>query len=262
MQRLLTVETRRLSQKSMVSTPLASGLVLFIYLTIGSLLSIPFMRRIPGLGVPAKLDAIFPHFIGNVMPHLLRGLMLAVIVLASIESPVASLTASFVTDIYKPLINKNQPDEFYMNLSRKCVGVFAVILMALAFTFSFFQKILWLAFKIGGVTFGSLLGVFLLGFLTTRRSNRANILGMVCMAVINAILLTLSETHIFPIGWTWLLLIGTAGTFAVGYFLGPGQLDQLSCSCFGGGVGLRRCSRTVTIFFRMISVIPGYWPAT
>jgi SSS family transporter len=220
MQRLLTVETRGLSQKSMVSTPVASGLVLFIYLTVGSLL-FTFYAQNPGLGVPAKLDAIFPHFISNVMPGLLRGLMLAVIVLASIESPVASLTASFVTDIYKPLINKNQTDDFYMNLSRKCVGVFAVMLMIIAYTFSYFQKILWLAFKIGGVTFGSLLGVFLLGFLTKRPSNRANILGMVSMALVNAVLLFLSETHVIAIGWTYLILIGTAGTFAIGYFLGP-----------------------------------------
>ncbi len=220
MQRLLTVDTRRESQKSMVATPLASGTVLFIYLTIGSCLY-TFYAQNPGLGVPAKLDAIFPHFIANVAPALLRGMMLAVIVLASIESPVASLTASFVTDIYKPLINKNQPDAFYMRLSRRCVAVFALILMTIAYTFSFYQKILWLAFKIGGITFGSLLGVFLLGFLTKRRSNRANILGMVLMALVNAVLLTLSETHIFPIGWTWLILIGTTGTFAVGYFLGP-----------------------------------------
>ena len=91
----------------------------------------------------------------------------------------------------------------------------------LAYVFSFFHKILWLAFKIGGVTFGSLLGVFLLGLLTTRKSNRANVLGMVAMGILNAVLLTLSEMHIYPIGWTWLVLIGTAGTFAIGYLLGP-----------------------------------------
>jgi len=94
-------------------------------------------------------------------------------------------------------------------------------LAVIAYAFSFYQKFLWLAFKIGGVTFGSLLGVFLLGFLTDRKSNKANILGMVTMAVINAALLVLSEMGIFPIAWTWLLLIGTAGTFTLGYFLGP-----------------------------------------
>jgi hypothetical protein len=112
-----------------------------------------------------------------------------------------------------------------MRVSRVCVGVFAVILALIAYGFSFYQKFLWLAFKIGGVTFGSLLGVFLLGFLTKRTSNRANILGMVVMAVINGALLILSELGIIPLGWTWLLLIGTAGTFAIGYCFGP-RMDR------------------------------------
>jgi len=34
-------------------------------------------------------------------------------------------------------------------------------------------------------------------------------------------LLTLSEKGIFPLGWTLLVLIGTAGTFLIGYILGP-----------------------------------------
>jgi solute:Na+ symporter, SSS family len=116
-------------------------------------------------------------------------------------------------------------ERHYMFVSRICVGIFAVVLALIAYGFSFYQKFLWLAFKIGGVTFGSLLGVFLLGFLTKRPSNRANILGMVLMAVINAALLVLSEMGILPLGWTWLLLIGTAGTFAIGYFLGP-RMDR------------------------------------
>jgi Na+/proline symporter len=184
-----------------------------------------FYATHPALPLPAKLDKIFPHFIGNSMPVLLRGLLLGMIALASMDTPLASLTTSFVTDIYKPLIRKDVNEEHYLFVSRVCVGVFAIVLAGIAYGFSFYQKFLWLAFKIGGVTFGSLLGVFLLGFLTKRPANRANILGMTLMAVVNAVLLVLSEMGKIPLGWTWLLLIGTAGTFAIGYFLGP-KLDS------------------------------------
>jgi len=220
MSRLLTVETRPKSQKAMVMTPIASGIVLLIYLAVGTSLY-SFYSTHPSLPLPAKLDKIFPHFIGNSMPVLLRGLLLGMIGLASMDTPLASLTTSFVTDIYKPLIHPQDSEAYYLRISRVCVGVFAVFLALIAYGFSFYQKFLWLAFKIGGVTFGSLLGVFLLGFLTKRPSNRANILGMTLMAVVNAILLVLSEMGKIPLGWTWLLLIGTAGTFAIGYFLGP-----------------------------------------
>ena len=224
MSRLLTVETRAKSQKAMVMTTIASGVVLVIYLTVGASLY-SFYASNPGLPVPAKLDGIFPHFIGHSMPVLLRGFLLGMIALASMDTPLASLTSSFVTDIYRPVIHRDGTEEHYLRVSRVCVGVFAVLLALIAYGFSFYQKFLWLAFKIGGVTFGSLLGVFLLGFLTKRSSNRANILGMVLMAAVNAVLLILSEMGIVPLGWTWLLLIGTVGTFAVGYAFGP-RMDQ------------------------------------
>jgi SSS family solute:Na+ symporter len=220
MQRLLTVETRQKSQRTMVITPVGSGMMLGLYLLLGVCLY-TFYAQNPALGLPAKMDGIFPHFIANSMPHLLRGLMLTAIIMASIDSPLVSLSASFVTDIYKPLIRKDADDAHYLKISRMSVGVFAMILAGIAYGFSFYEKFLWMAFKIGGVTFGSLLGVFLLGFLTERKSNRANIAAMVGMALINATLLILSELKIMPLGWSWLVIIGTLGTMTFAYLLTP-----------------------------------------
>ncbi len=125
-----------------------------------------------------------------------------------------------MTDIYKPLINPSALESHYLRLSRYSIAAFAVVLAMIAYGFSFFQKILWLAFKIGGVTFGSLLGVFLLGLLTERKGNTGNVTAMIVMALINATLLVLSEKQILPMGWTWLVILGTAGTFAMSYLLG------------------------------------------
>jgi len=103
MQRLLTVETRRESQKTMLLTPIGSFLVMIIFLFIGACLY-AFYAQHPGMPLPAQLDKIFPHFIEQTMPPFMRGLMLAAIVMASIDSPLGSLTSSFVTDIYRPVI--------------------------------------------------------------------------------------------------------------------------------------------------------------
>ena len=59
-------------------------------------------------------DEIFPFFIRTAMPELLRGVMLTAIVLASIDSPLGSLSASFVTDIYRPLLAPGQSDRHYL----------------------------------------------------------------------------------------------------------------------------------------------------
>jgi predicted MFS family arabinose efflux permease len=71
------------------------------------------------------------------------------------------------------------------------------------------------------VTFGSLLGVFLLGLLTTRHANRANVAAMILMALVNLVLLVLSELKLLPLGWSWLVIWGTAGTIALAWLLGP-----------------------------------------
>ncbi|MBI4397168.1 MAG: sodium/solute symporter [Elusimicrobia bacterium] len=226
MQRLLTVETRKKSQKTMALTIPLSLLVLSTYVCIGTGLYV-FYAQNPGLALPDKLDKIFPHFIGHVMPPLLRGLLLSAIVLASIDSPLASLATSFVTDVLRPIRSllgrRPEPDSDQKDLriSRWCVVGFGAILALLAFGFSFFEKILWLAFKIGGVTFGSLLGVFLLGLLTQRRSNRGNLLAMTLSAAGMLTLLLLSEFKIFLLGWSWLVIWGTILTFLIGWVSGP-----------------------------------------
>lgn len=219
MQRLLTVKTRKESQKTMLLTPIGSLLVMLIFLFIGACLYAFYIQN-PGAPLPDKLDKIFPHFIEQTMPPLMRGLMLAAIVMASIDSPLSSLTSSFVTDIYRPVIFKSGTERHYLLIARVCVVIFGIILAFIAYFFSHFEKFLWLAFKIGGVTYGSLLGVFLLGLLTTRRCNRVNVAAMSLSALGMLVLLILSEKQIFPLGWTWLLLIGTFLTFTTGWLFG------------------------------------------
>jgi SSS family transporter len=211
MQRLLTVETRRRSQLTLALTPLGTLLTLAIYLGLGAALY-TFYTQHPALPV-SRPDEILPHFVRQVMPEVLRGLMLSAIVLASIDSPLGSLAASFVTDIYRPLIVRGQSERHYLAVSRISVVAFGLVLGVLAYAFSTFSQILWLAFKIAGVTFGSLLGVFLLGLLGRRPlRDWANVVAMVVMALVNLVLLVLSETKVLVFAWSWLVIVGTVGT--------------------------------------------------
>jgi SSS family transporter len=214
MQRLLTVETRRESQRTLAVTPIGTLVTLAIYLSLGAGLY-TFYATNPALPV-SRPDEILPHFVQQVMPGVLRGLMLSAIVLASIDSPLGSLSASFVTDIYRPLLVRGRSEEHYLAVARVAVVGFGLVLGLLAYAFSFFDKILWLAFKIAGVTFGSLLGVFLLGLLTRRPvKDAANVVAMVVMAAVNLGLLVLSETKVLPFAWSWLVILGTAGTMVL-----------------------------------------------
>ena len=44
---------------------------------------------------------------------------------------------------------------------------------------------------------------------------------MVFWALVNLVLLILTEQKIFVVGWTWLVLIGTFGTMILSHLLAP-----------------------------------------
>ncbi len=221
MQRLLTLGTRRESQKTLIATIFASLPVTALYLGIGTLLYV-FYRQNPALPLPANADKILSHFTIHILPAGIKGLVLTAVVMASIDSPLNSLSSSFVTDIYRPLIKNGAEERHYLFVSRLCVAGFGLLLAAIAWMCSAGSgRMLWLAFKINGVTAGSLLGVFLLGLMTKRAVNRGNVLAMFSSAVLAGTLLYLSEKGVVPVGWSWMIIIGTVSTFALGWLLAP-----------------------------------------
>ncbi len=231
MQRLLTLETREASQKTIIATIFATVPLLVLYLSIGTLLFV-FYSQHPALALPDNSDKILSHFTVQVLPVGLKGIILMAIIMASIDSPLSSLSSSFVTDIYRPLIRKNAGEKHYLLVSRLSVAAFGLLLAMIAFSFRSAEGMLWLAYKINGVTAGSLLGVFLLGLLTSRVSNRGNIAAMCASASAAGLMLYLSETGRLAIGWSWVVVIGTALTFFLGWLFGkPGHLKVEGFTC-------------------------------
>lgn len=214
MQRLLAVETRESSARSARMTILWSALVVALFLFLGTCLY-AFYASHPGAVPPEKPDQVFPHFAATILPPVLRGLVLAAIIMASIDSPLGGLSSTFVSDLYRPL-RPGRSDARYLTVARRAVVAFGIILAILAYAFHFFEQHLWLAFKIGGVTFGSLLGAFLLGLLTRRGSDKGVVVAMLVSAAVNATLLAMIEMKVITLAWSWLVIIGTLLTLAIG----------------------------------------------
>jgi Na+/proline symporter len=126
-------------------------------------------------------------------------------------------------------------------VSRAGVVGFGLILAAIAWSCQRADNILWLAFRAVSVPAGSMLGVFLLGLLTKRGSNRGNIIAMTSNAVLMAALLLAcsfgpvglasflglsnrlpppGEPALIGLAWSWLIVIGTGFTFMLAYVIG------------------------------------------
>jgi SSS family transporter len=218
-QRLLTVDTRRSSQRAIISTIFASLPIIIMYLFAGTLLFV-FYHQHPQVAAPAESKEILSNFVVNVLPAGMKGLVLAAIILASIDSPLSSLSSSFITDIYRPLIRRGASERHYLFVSRAAVAGFGVILAMIAFACQPVHSVLWFAFKIVSVTGGAALGIFLLGILTNRKSNTGNVIAMIVSTIAMGILLILSEYGKITLAWSWLIVMGTIVTFALGWLLG------------------------------------------
>jgi len=220
MQRLLTVKTRKTSQRTLISTIVTVIPIMCIYLAIGTLLYV-FYQQNPDAVQPAKAKEVLSHFVAHSLPAGLKGLLLAAIIMASIDSPLSSLCSSFVTDIYRPLIKTKATEKHYLFVSRVGVVVFGLILALIAWACEPVKNILWFAFKIFSLTGGATLGVFLLGLLTKRKANTGNIVAMIASTVCVLDLMVLGHIGVIRLAWSWLIVIGTAITFGLGYVLGP-----------------------------------------
>ncbi|MHC4694618.1 MAG: sodium:solute symporter family transporter [Planctomycetota bacterium] len=219
-QRLLTVKTHRKSQKTLISTIITVIPIMCLYLAIGTLLYV-FYQQNPDVVQPAKAKEVISHFVAHSLPAGLKGLLLAAIILASIDSPLSSLASSFISDIYRPLTKNKATEKHYLLVSRGGVVFFGLILALIALACEPVKNILWFAFQIFSITGGAILGIFLLGLLTKRKGGWGNIIAMIVSTLCVLVLLLLSKYEVIGLAWSWLIVIGTGITMFLGYLLGP-----------------------------------------
>jgi SSS family transporter len=215
-QRLLTVETRRKSQQTIFMTLAGALPVLLLYLAIGTGLYI-FYQQHPDVAAPQQAKEVLSHFIRYSLPVGLKGLLLAAIILASIDSPLSSLASSFISDIYRPVIRKNADEKHYLRASRIGIVAFGLILGLIALACSPIENILWFAFEIFSITGGAVLGVFLLGILTKTTANLANVAAMILCVIAMTALLLLKKFGVIGLAWSWLIVIGSLTTPLLSY---------------------------------------------
>lgn len=213
-QRLLTVETRRKSQKTIFMTIAAALPVLCLYLAIGTGFFI-FYRQNPYINAPEQAKEVLSHFIRYSLPIGLKGLLLSAIILASIDSPLSSLASSFVSDIYRTVIRRDAGEKHYLVVSRGSILGFGLLLALIAFACNPIENILWFAFQIFSITGGATLGVFLLGLLTNIKVNRGNIPAMMLSSLAMTALLLLKHYEVIGLAWSWLIVIGTFTTMGL-----------------------------------------------
>lgn len=221
-QRLLTTRTLRDSQKAIIGSGIMVMIQFALFMIVGILLFVFFAGQQPAMANAPfqKADEIFPYFIIHYLPVGVKGIIIAGLFAAAISTlagSITSLSSSAMLDLYKPLFGKKEWIKNELQLSRIFTLIWAGILTCVAFLFiQVQQSVVEIALGIASITYGGLLGTFLLGlFFKSVTQNSAlfgftlGILGMLVIIIIPRLAGSNALVH-----WTWFVAIGTIITIA------------------------------------------------
>ncbi len=162
-------------------------------------------------------DYFFINFILNYLPKGLIGLLLAVILSAAMSSTASGLTALASTtaiDIYKRNLKVEKSDKHYVNATRVFTVFWGIIAILFACIGTLFENLIQLVNIIGSIFYGTVLGIFLVGFYIKYIRAKAIFWG--------AIITQLMIFYIFYldiVSFLWLNFIGALMTIIIAILL-------------------------------------------
>ncbi|MGA9528408.1 MAG: sodium:solute symporter [Terriglobales bacterium] len=211
-QRLLAARNQRQSVAALLTSGVAVFFQFSLFLLVGVMLFAYY--RLPSVAF-GRADRIYPTFIVSRMPHGISGLLIAAILAAAMSNLSAalnSLSSSTMMDFYLrmwPEVNEARR----MRLARVATVIWALVLFGLAvLALHRAGRVVEAGLQIASITYGALLGVFLLGVLTKRATQGGAVAGMIAGLVIELYLWRWTN-----VAFTWWVAIGTGATFAIGY---------------------------------------------
>jgi SSS family transporter len=165
-------------------------------------------------------DAIYPTFVVERLPAGLAGLVVAAILAAAmstVSSSLNSLASASTHDFYAPLSGRTDA-EHLLKVGRMMTLVWAAVLVGGAMVFKNRDTpVVVLALSIASITYGGLLGSYLLGGLWPR-ARQVDVIAAILVGVSVMIPIVLGfPFHWLPgLAWPWYVPLGTAVTVGVG----------------------------------------------
>jgi len=208
-QRLLAARGESDAKKAL----LASGIVIFgqfaLFLVLGVMLFV-YSQQV-WLPVPGgDSDRLFPEFIVRQMPMGVTGLVLAsifAVAMSNASGSLNSLASSSMMDLGDDKAALRSPQK--LQRSRYATLAWGLVLGALGL--ARWGHVLEAGLTVASITYGGLLGVFLLGSWNRHANQTGALLGLVV-----GIASMIAVWRFTPLAFTWYVLVGTLITFSIG----------------------------------------------
>lgn len=173
-----------------------------MFFFLGSCLFVYYIIFPDHVVVGLEADQVFPYFILTQIPAGVAGIIIAAVLAAgmsTLDSSINAIATVTVVDILKPYWLPGRPDQTYLRIARGiAIGVAALMIGGAVF-FSRIEKesINDLSWIVSSVFGGCLVGLFMVGFFTTRVGYKAALVALL-MAVVMNLYLGLSLTNWLP----------------------------------------------------------------
>ena len=160
-------------------------------------------------------DYVFFHFILNYLPKGLIGLLLAVIISAAMSSTASGLNALASTtaiDIYKRNVKEVKSERHYVNVTKFFTLFWGIIAILFASIGTLFENLIQLVNIVGSIFYGTVLGIFLVGFYIKFVHSKAIFYSAV-ISQITIFFIYYFAIYVYPsgeekLGYLWLNFIG------------------------------------------------------
>jgi len=160
-------------------------------------------------------DYVFFHFILNYLPKGLIGLLLAVIISAAMSSTASGLNALASTtaiDIYKRNIKEEKSEKHYVNVTKFFTLFWGIVAILFASIGTLFENLIQLVNIVGSIFYGTVLGIFLVGFYIKHVQAKAIFYSAV-ISQLTIFIIYYFAIFIYPsgeekLGYLWLNFIG------------------------------------------------------
>jgi SSS family transporter len=227
-QRLLATRSLRSAQRALVGSGIVVILQFLLFLLVGSAIWAAGLAPDNVQG-----DTIVPRFIIEHLPSGLAGLVVAGILAAAmstISSSINALASSVTHDLYAGITGRTDPAHL-LRVGRTFSVVWGLALVGAALFFFYFASgndtpVVVLALSIASITYGALLGTYVLAGRWPQTSGRDAIRAVVVTVLVMLVVVFAKQLAtvngfgwLSPLGklaWPWYVPLGTAIAVAVG----------------------------------------------
>jgi len=171
-------------------------------------------------------DYVFFYFILHYLPKGLIGLLLAVIISAAMSSTASGLNALASTtaiDIYKRNLKVEKSEKHYVNATKFFTLFWGVVAILFASIGTLFENLIQLVNIVGSIFYGTVLGIFLVGFYIKYVGSKSIFYSAV-VSQLTIFTIYYFAIYIYPsgeekLGYLWLNFIGAMLTILLALLL-------------------------------------------